>query len=92
MLNELLGCPFCGSHPLVQNYPTMIRIYCLECKTKGREVEAVGDGYYSEWCRQQEPDEKGLVTLAPELFPVSDTGALRRVIDVWNERPALDPL
>lgn len=94
MRNErgLSGCPFCGGDPKIEHYPTMIRIFCVECESKGRTVKVVGDGHYSEWCRAQKADENGIVRISAELNPVSDVDAFNRVRGVWNDRKGADEL
>ena len=86
-LNALLGCPFCGATPETIHYPTLIIIRCAECEKSNRKVEVFGKGYYSDWISEQKADEHGMVRIAAELNPVSDTDAYRRLIAEWNVRP-----
>lgn len=85
-MTKLLNCPFCGSEPTVNNYPTFITIFCVHCKENHRSVEVFGDGHYSEWCKTQTANEHGMITISAELNPVSDTEAFNRLSDKWNER------
>lgn len=85
-MNQLLGCPFCGTTPEIENYITMTIIYCAECKKKNRKVEVFGDGHYSAWVREQKADENGMVRISTEVNPVSDTEAYTRLVALWNER------
>jgi len=85
-INELLNCPFCGSKPEVNNYPTFIIIYCDKCKKNNRNVEVFGDGHYSAWAREQKPNENGMISMSSDLNPVSDIEAYNRIASAWNER------
>jgi len=78
--SDLKNCPFCGCAPVATCYPTLIIIECKECNC----AKVCGDGSYSEWARQQEADEQGMIQIGAGA--IATTNAYNKVATVWNTR------